>query len=442
MDLRHDMRVLDNQPDVPASPAQPPSSVSWRVSAGGAWRRIALQAAGLWLVTRLTLVLFTGFAAALAPNIAQTGRLSFSPRALALLWQRWDAQWYLGIAQHGYASAQSTAFFPLYPLVIRGVAAVIGPHWLAAALLTSNLGALGAFVGLGLLAAHESGSGRTAPEAIRVFAAYPLAFFLAAPYTEGIFLALAVFGLLAMRQGRWHWATLCAALALLTRPTGIILLPPLLYEYGRQHGWWHVARWRWGFWGDHAHLRDIGGALAIVACVAGALGLYMLYLAHQFGDPFLFLRAEQLFWHHTPVVGAVHQTLTQQALPQAPAAATATAAHAAQAPNWTYELARSLVDLAPLVIFGLLTVIAARRLPGAYTLYMLCLLALILASPRPDRLGYFVSAGRYLLAAIPVFLVLARWAQRRPWLDLLLTSGGFLMQAVFAAFFLSGGWLV
>lgn len=438
MDLWHNTRVLDDAPSE-AIPIDPRAfSERQRTEVSGSWQQTALQAAGLWLVTRLTLVLFTGFAAALAPNIAHTDQLSFSPRALALLWQRWDAQWYLGIAQHGYASAQSTAFFPLYPLVIHGVAAIIGPHWLAAALLASNLGALGAFVGLGLLAAHECGSGRTAPETTRVFAAYPLAFFLAAPYTEGIFLALAIFGLLAMRQGRWRWATLCAALALLTRPTGIILLPPLLYEYGRQHEWWQAARWRRGFWRDHDHLRDIGGAVAIVACVAGALGLYILYLAHQFGDPLLFLHAEQQFWHHTPVVGAVHQTFTPQVPPQSPA----TAAHTAQAPSWTYELARSLVDLAPLVIFGVLTVIAARRLPGAYTLYMLCLLALILASPRPDRLGYFVSAGRYLLAAIPVFLVLARWAQRRPWLDLLLTSGGFLMQAVFAAFFLSGGWLV
>ena len=436
MDLGRSTRVLATNLKAPTISDPLSSSERWKVWEHSSWRRVALQAAGLWLVTRLTLLLFTCFAATLTPNRAHVDQLSFGPRSLALLWQRWDAQWYLGIAQHGYTSAQAAAFFPLYPLLIRLVTAVIGPHWLAAALLVSNLAALGAFVGLGLLSVQESGSSRAASETIRVFAAYPLAFFLAAPYTEGVFLALTIFGLLAMRQGRWRWATLCAALAMLTRPMGIILLPPFLYEYGRQHGWWRVAWWHRSIWRDRATLRDVSGALGIAACVMGALGLYILYLAHQFGDPLLFLHAEQQYWHHTPMIGTGNSALTSQVLPRLAASA------ATAAPHWTYEVARSLVDLAPLAIFGVLTLVAARRLPRAYTLYMLCLLALILATPRPDRLGYFVSAGRYLLAAVPLFLLLARWARQRPWLDLLLTSGGFLMQAVFAAYFLSGGWLV
>src|SRR3954465_14638376 len=34
---------------------------------------------------------------------------------------RWDAVWYLGVAHSGYDGA-STAFFPLYPLLVRGLA--------------------------------------------------------------------------------------------------------------------------------------------------------------------------------------------------------------------------------------------------------------------------------------------------------------------------------
>lgn len=429
------MHVLPNAEVLGAEPEETSAAHSPPRASRLSWQRTALEAAGLWLVTRITLILFTAFAAAFASGPERASQTVLTPRALALLWQRWDAQWYLGIAQHGYFSAQSTAFFPLYPLLIRAVTLVIGPHWLAAALLVANLGALGAFIGLGLLAAHEGGSSRAASETIRVFAAYPLAFFLAAPYTEGVFLAFAVIGLLAIRRGWWRWATLCAALALLTRPTGIILLPPLLYEYGRRAAWWQSLRVRQPFWRNRGLARSAGGALVIVVCVLGALGLYALFLAHQFGDPFLFLHAEHQYWNHTTLVGAVHQTLTQPATPP-------TGAHPSQGPGWTYEVARSLVDLAPVAIFGMLTVLVARRLPGSYILYMVCLLALILGAPRPDRLGFFVSAGRYLLAAAPVFLLLARWAARRPWLDLLLTSGGFLLQAVFAAFYLAGGWMV
>lgn len=426
--MRRDTETLEIRPENRAASSP-------MIARDLSWRRIMLQAAGMWLATRFTLVIFTAFAAAFTANLTHAGQTTFTLRSLALLWQRWDAQWYLGIAQHGYFSAQSAAFFPLYPLLIRAVTMVIGSHWLAAALLVANAGSLAAFVGLGLLAAHEGESNRAAPATIGVFAAYPLAFFLAAPYTEGVFLAFVIIGLLAIRRGWWPWATLCTALAMLTRPTGIILLPPLLYEYGRRQGWWAALRQRQRFRPGRLLARHAGGLALMLVGAIGALGLYMLFLAHQFGDPLLFLHAEQLYWHHTPVVSAVHQTLTHRTAPAAPT-------HPAPAPGWTYEVARSLVDLAPVAIFGILTLVAARRLPGMYTLYMACLLVLVVASPRPNRLGYFVSAGRYLIAAVPLFLLLARWAERHPWLDLLLTSGGFLLQAIFATAFLAGGWMV
>ena len=110
--------------------------------------------------------------------------------------------------------------------------------------------------------------------------------------------------------------------------------------------------------------------------------------------------------------------------------------------GWSYEVARSLVDLAPVALFALVLLAGVRRLPASFTVYMACLLLLVVSSPRPERLGYFVSAGRYFTAAVPAFLLLGRWVVRRPWLDLLLVSGGFLLQAVFAAFFLAGGWMV
>ncbi|MGW3633380.1 hypothetical protein ACWD7F_25035 [Streptomyces sp. NPDC005122] len=49
----------------------------------------------------------------------------------AILATRWDANWYLGIARHGYAHRLGTAydagdlaFFPLYPYLVKAVAAL------------------------------------------------------------------------------------------------------------------------------------------------------------------------------------------------------------------------------------------------------------------------------------------------------------------------------
>jgi hypothetical protein len=401
------------------------------------------MATSLWAASRVALALFTYATLLLRPG--GLGQATSFP-ALASAWLQWDAKWYVRIAQDGYFSEQSTAFFPLYHLLIHAAGALFGGHYLAAALLLSNLGTLGAFIGLALLAAHEFGSARTSSYAVIVLVAYPLAFFLAAPYTEGPFIALAAFTLYFARTGRFRAAATCAFFAALLRLTGLILLAPLVWEYGSQRGWW--ANWRSAeTW--RARLRSIfsprewtwrwnGGvfnAALVVGAVPAALALYMLFLGVRFGDPLLFLHAEQRYWNHTapgaPIAPA--PAPPSEIVPPATPLAFLTP---------SYEQARSLVDLAPLALFLVLTIVLARRQPVMYTLYMAGLLALILASPRPDRLGYFVSAGRYLCAALPVFFWLGRWSETRPWLFMLLTSAGFLLQATLASVFLSGGWLV
>jgi hypothetical protein len=407
-------------------------------------RAVALMAAGLWAVSRVALALFTYTTLLLRPG--GSGQTATSFPALASAWLQWDAKWYVRIAQDGYFSEQSTAFFPLYHLLVRAAGALLGGHYLAAALLLSNLGALGAFIGLALLAAHEFGSGRTAPYAVTVLAAYPLAFFLAAPYTEGPFIALAAFTLYFARMGKFRAAATCAFFATLLRLSGLILLAPLIWEYGGQLGWWTNWRsaetwrararrifnpraWTWRWTGGVFNVAFVVGAIPV------ALALYMLFLGVRFGDPLLFLHAEQRYWNHAP--------------PGAPITPGSPAPTGIATPNGllafltpSYEQARSLVDLAPLALFLILTIVLARRQPVMYTLYMAGLLALILASPRPDRLGYFVSAGRYLCAALPIFFWLGHWSETRPWLYLLLTSAGFMLQATLATVFLTGGWLV
>jgi hypothetical protein len=412
------------QDTAPSTSAAPLAPSCW------SWRRVALHACALWLASRVALAVFTYFAVLFRASGPATHASPYTLHDLMTNWQRWDALWYIHIAQQGYFTEQATAFFPLYPLLIRGVALLIGGHWLAVALLIADLSALGGFVGVALLAVHETADERTGVLAVRMLAAYPLAFFLAAPYTEGPFLALAAFALLAARLERWRWAATCAFLATLTRPTGVILAAPLVWEYGRQHGWWRRDWWRQLRVRALPQVpqRTLAEALLVVGAVPAGLGAYMLYLWRGFGDPLLFLHAQQHFWRHGGTIGG--------------AAPSAAAAQDVPLFAFTYDQARSLVELGAVAIFLLLTVAAARRMPALYTLYMAGLLLLIVASPRPDRLGIFVSAGRYFVAAIPIFLLLGRWAARRPWLDMLLVGGGFMLQAIFADFFLAGGWMV
>ena len=90
----------------------------------------AIRYTALALVASRALVWLTAMiATAVAPVQNSASALAFDRPDLTLphggafsALARWDSVWYLGIAQSGYDDAASTAFFPLYPLLVRGLA--------------------------------------------------------------------------------------------------------------------------------------------------------------------------------------------------------------------------------------------------------------------------------------------------------------------------------
>lgn len=398
----------------PVAPAGSPRSLPVRA--------IAVQAFGLWLGTRMALIVFTYFA---VPFSAQhsNGKLNptaFPPHILLMHWWRWDAQWYAGLATRGYNDLLASGFFPLYPLLVHIVSVVVGPQYvIGVAMVVSNLATLAVFIGLGLLAANEYGPA-TATYVIRALAAFPLAFFLAAGYSDSTFIALAVFTLLFARRGFWYWAALCAFLATLTRLFGLVLILPMLWEYGRHH---RTARWR-----DLLHPRHAVTFLAIAGAVPLALVSWATYLWVRFGDALAYLHVQRQAWGHYAVppwqwlhlVGATIQST----------------------PAWSYPRARVFVDLAPVVAVILLTFLFFRRWPLSLGLYMLGTVLILLVNAIPLDWNPFNGEGRYVLMCLPVFLLLGRWMEERPWLEMLLVGGGFMLQGIFLSFFLRGGWLV
>jgi hypothetical protein len=143
-------------------------------------------------------------------------------------WERWDALWFLRIADKGYAAADgSAAFFPLYPVLVRAVSTVIGGHPLAAAMIVSNASFFVALV-LVYLMTLEEWDRTVARRTVLYISIFPTAFFFLAPYSESLFLALSVGCLLAARRGNWVVAAVLGALAAATRSMGILLILPLL----------------------------------------------------------------------------------------------------------------------------------------------------------------------------------------------------------------------
>ncbi|MEV0255815.1 hypothetical protein AB0H82_16330 [Streptomyces sp. NPDC050732] len=147
-----------------------------------------------------------------------------------LLMASWDCDWYLRIASDGYAHELGTrvdgnnlAFFPLYPSLIRAGDTLLpwlprGGVGLSVSVAASLLAAWGIF------AVGDRLYGRRAGVVLAVlWGSLPVALVQWMGYTESLFTALCAWSLYAVLSGRWLWAGSLAALAGLTRPTGVAL---------------------------------------------------------------------------------------------------------------------------------------------------------------------------------------------------------------------------
>lgn len=211
------------------------------------------------------------------------------------LWQHWDWYRYLTIAEYGYTSGKGpsydeniTAFLPGYPMALKAVHLVV-PDWAVAGLLLSLVAGAVAMVALARLTEFEycrrrpdgspEDARRSARTAVLLLVCAPAAVFLAAGYTESLFLAFAVPGWLAARRGNWLRAGLLLAAACTIRINGLFVLAGVAVMF-------LTAR---------PTRRDWSQAPGLLLPVAAA-GAYAAYLKDITGDWLEWLHAEKRGW--------------------------------------------------------------------------------------------------------------------------------------------------
>jgi hypothetical protein len=147
------------------------------------------------------------------------------------VWTTYDSVYFLEIAQHGYRPLTS-AFFPLYPLLLRP----FGPGENALALAGIAISNLAFLIALWLLLQlNRTEFGQvTARRSVLVLAFFPTAVFTMAVYTDALFLALAIGSLYAARLTHWKTAGVIGVLAALTRNAGVVLTAALCAEWYMQ----------------------------------------------------------------------------------------------------------------------------------------------------------------------------------------------------------------
>jgi hypothetical protein len=189
----------------------------------------ALRAVLLAYLSTRALVLLVIFVSSVSIPMRPGAFLYASPNNLVLDGLiRDDSWWYANIAEHGYTvgdlklGAQgNVVFFPLYPLLVKMIAALTGNVFLAG-VLVSNVAFLIALAYLYGLARYEFGE-ETAARTVFYLAAAPTAVFFSAMYSESVYIALVCAAFYYAQRRVWDFAALTGALAAATRNTGVLL---------------------------------------------------------------------------------------------------------------------------------------------------------------------------------------------------------------------------
>lgn len=325
-------------------------------------------------------------------------------------WRNWDGHWFALIAQEGYFEKPTTAFFPLYPLLLRGGSWFLDGQIALAGVLISNVALLGALVVLYQLIQLDFPRA-VARRTILYLALFPTAYYLGAVYSESLFLLLSVGSLYAARRNRWWVAGALGFLAALTRSQGILLLVPLAIMFIRQQGW-HPRRWQ---------ANPIG-----IALVPAGLLTYMVYLRRLWNDPLIMLSAQKGWDRYSanPIetMQAGYKAINGCAVRDWNAGVNfCWATQALQQPglatlrdmNWRWALSESnFIEFAATIFLIAIAIVALRYLPLQYSAYLAA--GIILPLWSPSAVHPLMSLHRFALALFPVFIVLALLGKRRP----------------------------
>jgi hypothetical protein len=349
----------------------------------------------------------------------------------------WDSEYYLSIAAVGYndpvvvgiwpdfrwgagapafcqpgldpnCTSRSYAFFPLYPLVMRVVAwplQILPLNLIArttlAGVIVSLAGTLSAMLALYSMTRRSLGE-EGALRAAFYLLIFPSSLFLAQIYTEGLFIGL-TFGCLAcLLECKWLPAALLATLAAWTRPGGHILLLPLAVV------WLQDRTWRLGW------KAALGRLLAVLAPVISYAWWLLTPLAGRFdfieerffGRGLLLLDRSFMTWQYA---WSALSTANTQA-------------------RFYYALEFAAIAL------GIACCLFLLRERPELSLFGLAMIVFALTS------GPAQGMIRYVLAAPPLFWVLARWG-RQPAFDRLWSLASILLLGLEATLFSFDFWV-
>jgi hypothetical protein len=232
---------------------------------------------------------------------------------------RWDTFFYLDFATRGYQwngdplKGQNVVFFPLFPLLMRGVGFLIGGHPLLAGLIVSLVAFLLALIYFWRWTADRLGAD-VATGAVWLLSAFPLGVFFSAAYTESLYLLTVVAACYYAERRQFARSAGAGFLAGLVRPNGLLLSIPIAWTaFFDHHGPRPDGTAETAEPAEKTSCSAISAPSAVpssrraivrgAAVIAPALGVlcYCAYLGYRFGDPIAWYRGQAAWGRPGPL---------------------------------------------------------------------------------------------------------------------------------------------
>jgi hypothetical protein len=323
-----------------------------------------------------------------------------SPTPLLAIWQHFDANWYLSIAQNGYGQfPDDTHFAPLYPWLIRLFYPLVR-DWLVAGLIVAQLAMI--WLVKELYEVYEDWGGKeVAQKGVFVMLIFPSVFFLFSAYAEPLFILTSILALQGIRSRRWLLAGLWTACAILSRVQGVALLLPLAYALWKTYRF-HVSSQHFKAFIfpslaaiTYIVLRIVAGAPSAIPISEPSVAARLVWPWNNFVDAFRLFRDGSFTY-----INGVNLVLT--------------------------------LLIVALLIYGW------KKIPVEYSLYSIaCILILVMREVETQPLNPMI---RYALTIPPVFYMLAQLSKNR-WINRLILITSLLLGLYLSAQFFMWGFV-
>lgn len=367
---------------------------------------------GLAILLRLCLLLLGGFMAIL---LCQESKYDLS--TLMSYWSRWDSPHYIDIAAKGYANCIENGdhlflvFLPLYPWMMRLFYFILRDWNLAGLVVTYIAYGIGCCFFYRIIVEEYNKS--IANKALILFSFSPFGFFLGAIMTESLFFCLVSASFYFIKKHNWPVVGILGMLCALCRIQGVIILGVAGVEFLETYP---IGRYIKGKnIGEFIKAIFTKGIFLLIIPIGNVI--YFGINKYVTGNPFQFQIYQKEHWYHeTQFFAKTIKEIVSYAT--------------SEGTGWNEKICMWYPAFILFMFTLVLLYYGKNRHPLKYTAFLL-VYTLINYS-----VSFLISGGRYMLCAMPIYMIIAEFFERHPKLyPLVVAFSSVLMAAYMIGYF-------